>query len=409
MTAVRGHLRSIDEPLPWLLEDPRAISVTDVVDHLWVRVLDPIAALGARRYGAAGTLELDVADALHHASGRFRAHRRRPRSRRGRAARGHGCRGIRACARARRAGARRHPTSAASARRCSPAPDASRSRSPLARRSPTACSHRSARRISASGSDPRTGERFRKAVSAATPIPGGASESAPRVLRLLASPVTDTSVSYGSVINHFVPHDHICVIMAVPPPRMTAEPPRGRPRSQKGRAVKTPSLVSTAALVGVSALLLAGCSSGGSGGETGDAEAATRACVILPDAASSPRWENNDRPYLEEGLEAAGFEADIQNAQGDANKYATIADQQLSQGLRRDAARRLQRRGCRRRREGQGRGHPGHRLRPSDRGRRLLRVVRQRRGRPARGPVDRRRPRRRRQGPGDRDGRLHGR
>ncbi len=63
----------------------------------------------------------------------------------------------------------------------------------------------------------------------------------------------------------------------------------------------------------------------------GDA-AATRACVILPDAASSPRWENNDRPYLEEGLEAAGFETDIQNAQGDVNKYATIADQQLSQG-----------------------------------------------------------------------------
>ncbi len=96
--------------------------------------------------------------------------------------------------------------------------------------------------------------------------------------------------------------------------------------------MKTPSLVSTAALVGVSALLLAGCSAGGSGGETGDAEAATRACVILPDAASSPRWENNDRPYLEEGLTAAGFEADIQNAQADVNKYATIADQQLSQG-----------------------------------------------------------------------------
>ena len=92
--------------------------------------------------------------------------------------------------------------------------------------------------------------------------------------------------------------------------------------------MKTPSLVSTAALVGVSALLLAGCSSGGSGGESsgGDA-AATRACVILPDAASSPRWENNDRPYLEDGLTAAGFETDIQNAQGDVNKYATIADQ----------------------------------------------------------------------------------
>lgn len=96
--------------------------------------------------------------------------------------------------------------------------------------------------------------------------------------------------------------------------------------------MKTSSLVSVAAVAGVSALLLAACSSGGSGGETGGAEAATRACVILPDAASSPRWENFDRKYLEEGLDAAGFDSDIQNAQGDVNKYATIADQQLSQG-----------------------------------------------------------------------------
>jgi D-xylose transport system substrate-binding protein len=96
--------------------------------------------------------------------------------------------------------------------------------------------------------------------------------------------------------------------------------------------MKNSSLLSTAALAGISALLLAGCSSGGNdGGGAGDA-AATRACVILPDAASSPRWENNDRPYLQDGLEAAGFETDIQNAQGDTNKYATIADQQLSKG-----------------------------------------------------------------------------
>ena len=97
--------------------------------------------------------------------------------------------------------------------------------------------------------------------------------------------------------------------------------------------MKRSSLVSAAAFAGISALLLAGCSSGGGGGggstDTADA-AAARACVILPDAASSPRWENNDRPYLQDGLEAAGFETDIQNAQGDTNKYATIADQQLS-------------------------------------------------------------------------------
>ena len=92
--------------------------------------------------------------------------------------------------------------------------------------------------------------------------------------------------------------------------------------------MKRASLISVVAIAGLSAAALAGCATGDGGG---DADA-TRACVILPDAASSPRWETLDRKYLQEGLEAAGFDTDIQNAQGDTNKYATIADQQLSQG-----------------------------------------------------------------------------
>ncbi|WP_448809062.1 GNAT family N-acetyltransferase [Agromyces bauzanensis] len=72
VTGVRGRLRSVEEPLAWLLEDPRAVTVSELVDHLWVRVLDPVEALGARKYGLAGTLDLEVADPLHHASGRFR-------------------------------------------------------------------------------------------------------------------------------------------------------------------------------------------------------------------------------------------------------------------------------------------------------------------------------------------------
>jgi D-xylose transport system substrate-binding protein len=98
------------------------------------------------------------------------------------------------------------------------------------------------------------------------------------------------------------------------------------------------STLLAAAVLSSAALLMAGCSTGGSptpsgtgAGET-PAEPAGRACVILPDAASSPRWENFDRKYLQEGLEGAGFEVDIQNAQGDVSKYATIADQQLTQG-----------------------------------------------------------------------------
>jgi D-xylose transport system substrate-binding protein len=93
-------------------------------------------------------------------------------------------------------------------------------------------------------------------------------------------------------------------------------------------------LLPAAALAGAAVVMLAGCSSGGGGGtpsDSGSAEAG-RACVILPDAASSPRWENFDHKYLQDGLEAAGFTADIQNAQGDVNKYSTIADQQMTKG-----------------------------------------------------------------------------
>lgn len=35
---------------------------------------------------------------------------------------------------------------------------------------------------------------------------------------------------------------------------------------------------------------------------------------------------------LEEAIAAAGFEVDIQNAQGDTAQYATIADQQMTGG-----------------------------------------------------------------------------
>ncbi|MBB2974925.1 D-xylose transport system substrate-binding protein [Microbacterium endophyticum] len=95
---------------------------------------------------------------------------------------------------------------------------------------------------------------------------------------------------------------------------------------------------STWALVGAlsatTALALSGCSGSTdtASSDGGGGDAAARACVILPDAASSPRWENFDRAYLEEGLTSAGFEVDIQNAQGDTSKYSTIADQQLTQG-----------------------------------------------------------------------------
>ncbi|WP_432503804.1 GNAT family N-acetyltransferase [Kineococcus arenarius] len=54
--------RPVDELLPLLLEDPRAVQRGAVDDFLWVRPLDVVGALAARRYLGGGTLVLRVVD-----------------------------------------------------------------------------------------------------------------------------------------------------------------------------------------------------------------------------------------------------------------------------------------------------------------------------------------------------------
>src|SRR6478752_3913184 len=85
-------------------------------------------------------------------------------------------------------------------------------------------------------------------------------------------------------------------------------------------------------------LSLAACGSddsgSGSSASGSSAAAAKRACIMLPDADSSSRWENGDRPALEAGFKKIGFETDIQNALNDTGKYATLADQQLTKGCK---------------------------------------------------------------------------
>ncbi|MEI6407333.1 MAG: substrate-binding domain-containing protein [Actinomycetes bacterium] len=56
--------------------------------------------------------------------------------------------------------------------------------------------------------------------------------------------------------------------------------------------------------------------------------------VILPDAASSNRWESADRPFLTKAFKAAGVTVDIQNANGDKTAFQTIADQMLTKGAK---------------------------------------------------------------------------
>ncbi|TRZ56870.1 MAG: sugar ABC transporter substrate-binding protein [Streptomycetaceae bacterium] len=84
-----------------------------------------------------------------------------------------------------------------------------------------------------------------------------------------------------------------------------------------------------AAVVAAGALALTGFVSASSAVAAG-----TQVGVILPDAASSARWETADRPFLAAAFKAAGVTADIQNANGDKAKFATIADQMLAKGVK---------------------------------------------------------------------------
>jgi len=76
---------------------------------------------------------------------------------------------------------------------------------------------------------------------------------------------------------------------------------------------------------------LAACSDEGGGG--GQSDDTPLIGVILPDSASSSRWETADRRYLEEAFDAAGVRYDIQNAEGDRSQFQTIADQMLTNGV----------------------------------------------------------------------------
>lgn len=56
--------RPVEEPLRWMLTNPRAMRITRSSDNLWLRILDVAAALQARSYNATGTLVLAVTDSM---------------------------------------------------------------------------------------------------------------------------------------------------------------------------------------------------------------------------------------------------------------------------------------------------------------------------------------------------------
>ncbi|WP_304664208.1 GNAT family N-acetyltransferase [Pseudarthrobacter sulfonivorans] len=61
----------LDDPLTWALADPRCIDSSDSRDMLWLRILDVVRALEARRYPGDGRLVLEVLDPLGLTAGTF--------------------------------------------------------------------------------------------------------------------------------------------------------------------------------------------------------------------------------------------------------------------------------------------------------------------------------------------------
>ncbi len=71
LTSVEAPLRPVDEVLPYLLNDGRAVKLTARFDFVWVRILDAPQSLAARTYAAPGRMVLEVLDPLGFARGCF--------------------------------------------------------------------------------------------------------------------------------------------------------------------------------------------------------------------------------------------------------------------------------------------------------------------------------------------------
>lgn len=70
---IRFGARPVDDPLPALFPDRRAVRVTGVYDETWLRLVDVSAALAARRYSSGPVVVIEVTDPLLPANnGRFR-------------------------------------------------------------------------------------------------------------------------------------------------------------------------------------------------------------------------------------------------------------------------------------------------------------------------------------------------
>ncbi|MEU7480921.1 substrate-binding domain-containing protein [Lentzea sp. NPDC042327] len=103
--------------------------------------------------------------------------------------------------------------------------------------------------------------------------------------------------------------------------------------------MRSKTLASIAVTAGL-ALAVSACGANTSSGTGGSTEtnsgsgSGAKVGVILPETASSARWEGFDKPLLKAALEKEGLVPDIQNAQGDVQKFSTLADGMINAGVK---------------------------------------------------------------------------
>jgi D-xylose transport system substrate-binding protein len=104
---------------------------------------------------------------------------------------------------------------------------------------------------------------------------------------------------------------------------------------RSGAGWRLVALLSVFALAAVAA----GCGGGdesasgtGTAAGTGGGACDKPIWVLLPDSATSPRWESDDRPYFDQAFTDAGIEHTIVNAEGDAATQQSQAEQAIAAG-----------------------------------------------------------------------------
>ncbi len=110
-------------------------------------------------------------------------------------------------------------------------------------------------------------------------------------------------------------------------------------RHHVGRSKRSLLWFLVVAFVAALSLVAAGCGGNDDEASGTDTSEASGNCdgsiwVLLPDSATSPRWETDDRKYFEEAFTAAGVDYNIVNSEGQATTQQSQAEQAIADGAK---------------------------------------------------------------------------